>query len=487
MPERCLTVNSFDEDNAMQVNQEVSPRSNSSFIHASQPIHSNLEQVSAGANKVRGRKAKATKAPTRVERQELLYDAIRNLKDDLENAGFGPLLKLPTTLKPIAEPVEDPKTGGLIGHIEEELGTYIQRVGIRDNFFQRQPFDHSQDKIYRRLIKDFIEGAAMPEAKVAALGSSAAASSLDETGVKYSVIDGLQRLYCYCIAILLVLRGEKLLESRCISKEAWEYFRPTIEQSGNSTLATEKLLKRIIRYEIFWKIGLQDLLHYMVTFNTGQRAMSVQVQLEIMRRPLLDALIEARIPVWLDTHNIPGQSKPKDQFAASDLVLAARAFIEANPQLKKPDEAADLLEAGAEFDFDTASDVGNIQDVVGCLRTIGVDLQKKIVDRYAHNPTNRYILSSGGIFFVSLAAACGKIRQSLNEKYLQGAFERLDAIIIAGEDDPLNLEDYQRVLQGIKTSRGKAMRRLVYDTFLRFFNGTTMNLDWVDAARQMSL
>jgi len=31
------------------------------------------------------------------------------------------------------------------------------------------------------------------------------------------------------------------------------------------------------------------------------------------------------------------------------------------------------------------------------------------------------------------------------------------------------------------------MRRLVYDTFLRFFNGTTQRLDWADAARQMSV
>jgi hypothetical protein len=54
-------------------------------------------------------------------------------------------------------------------------------------------------------------------------------------------------------------------------------------------------------------------------------------------------------------------------------------------------------------------------------------------------------------------------------------------------DDPLNLEEYHRVVGSIKPSRGKAMRRLVYDTFLRFFNGTTTRLDWEGAARQMSV
>ena len=303
--------------------------------------------------KVRGRKPKLSKAPTRVERQDLLREQIMKLKDDLELAGFGSLLQLPKTLEPIAPAVDDPKTGGKIGHIEEELGTYIQRVRISENFFQRQPFDHLQDKIYRRLIKDFIEGAAMPEAKIAALGQTGSASSLDEPGVTYSVIDGLQRLCCYCIAILLVFRREELLNLRCISKDAWDYFEPTIMGLGDNKSSTEKLLRRVIRYEVFWNIYLEELLHYMVTFNTGQRAMSVQVQLEIMRRPLLTALEHAQIPIFKDTASLPGQSKPKDQFAASDLVLAARAFIEANPQLKKPDEAADLLEAGAASDFDT--------------------------------------------------------------------------------------------------------------------------------------
>ena len=54
------------------------------------------------------------------------------------------------------------------------------------------------------------------------------------------------------------------------------------------------------------------------------------------------------------------------------------------------------------------------------------------------------------------------------------------------EDDPLNLEEYQETINNIRTFRGKSIRRLVYDTFLRFFNGTTTTLDWADAARQIS-
>jgi hypothetical protein len=38
-----------------------------------------------------------------------------------------------------------------------------------------------------------------------------------------------------------------------------------------------------------------------------------------------------------------------------------------------------------------------------------------------------------------------------------------------------------------KSSRGKAIRRLVYDTFRRFFNGTTSRLEWQDTYRGRTL
>lgn len=439
--------------------------------------------------KVRGRKPKA-KAATKTERQELLRQRILSLKDDLEAAGFGALLKVPGPVALLADPINDPKTKGSIAHVEEELGTYIQRVRITENFYQRQPFEHLEDKIYRRLIRDFIEGAAMPESKVAALGMhGGVCTALDDLGIRYSVIDGLQRLYCFCIALLVVWQREKLLQDRCITQAAWDYMKDIVEKSPDPKTATEALLKQRTRYEIFWNIGLEELLHYMVTFNTGQRSMSVQVQLEIMRKPLLDALEhDAKITIYKDTENVQGRSKPKDHFAASDLVLATRAFIEYNPQLKKPDEAESLLETTAGFtDLHSSFDVGDVTDVVMTMKRIAVDIHHKIMERYADNPANRYILSGGGIFLVSFAAACGKVRNLFDTSSLNAALERLLKELAKPGDDPLNLDEYQRVVGNIKTSRGKAMRRLIYDTFLRFFNGTTPRLDWTDAARQMSV
>lgn len=137
-------------------------------------------------------------------------------------------------------------------------------------------------------------------------------------------------------------------------------------------------------------------------------------------------------------------------------------------------------------DIQTSFDVGDINDVVATLKKIAVDIHQKIMERYADNPTHKYILSSGGIFLVSFAATCGKVRNTLNMTSLDGALQRLMKELNKPDDDPLKLEEYQKTVNNIKTSRGKSIRRLVYDTSFRFFNGTTPTLDWADAARQIS-
>ena len=443
----------------------------------------------------RGRASKTVvKAPNRVERQELLRKRVMNIKEELENSGFGALLVPPSAITPIADAVPDPKTKGLIAYVEEPLGTYIQRVSVHDNFAQRQPFDHLRDPIYMRLIRDFIEGAAMPEAKIAALTTTPAsgrAELLTQPNIRYSVIDGLQRLYCYLIAILLVFQREKLVQDRCITQEAWEYFRPSVESAGAAQAATAELLKRNTRYEIFYQIDLEGLLHYMVTFNTGQRRMSLDVQLEIMQRPLIDELASsANIPIWHETQNVPGKSQPKEQFSASDLIISARAFITANPQVKKQDQTEELLEADERYlALDSTFDVGDIKDVVLTLKRITTDIHRNIMVAYSDNPTHKYILSSGGMFLLSFAAACGKLRTDSknNMAMLEGALLRLNQLIESGGDDPMSLDEYQRTLDKIKSSRGKTIRRLVYDTFRRFFNGTTSRLEWADTYSGLTL
>ena len=50
--------------------------------------------------------------------------------------------------------------------------------------------------------------------------------------VYFSVIDGIQRLCCYLIAVLLVWQRERLIRDHVIGEETWEYFKGVVEATG---------------------------------------------------------------------------------------------------------------------------------------------------------------------------------------------------------------------------------------------------------------
>lgn len=439
----------------------------------------------------RGRRPKAAPPPKKFERQEALKNRIVGLAEELASNGFSDLLTALTPIQPVAPEVTDQKTTARIAHVEEPLAVYLQRTSIKDNLSQRPPFDHIADPIYRRLMRDFIQGAQMPEVKIAALRDlNNRIKSLDEDGINYSIIDGLQRSWCYSTTVLLALHRERLVTDRCVTVEAWDYFRPFIEKLGDAQTAARTLLGRTIRYEIYYNIDLEGLLHYMVTFNTAQRRMSLQVQLEIMRKPLIDEIESAaKIKVFRDTHDIEASGrtqKPKEQFAASDIAVAAEAFITNNAQASQREIAEDLLEKDSGYTA-TGVDVGDIADVVNMLRRVAQDIHPLMLLVYRNEPGKKFYFSGGGTFLTGFAAACGYVRNRNNMKMLDGALEKLIALLKLPSEDPLALEEYQELIKNITSSRGKMMRRLVYDTFLRFFLGTTTRLEWTDAYRSLSL
>lgn len=324
----------------------------------------------------------------------------------------------------------------------------------------------------------------MPESKIAALvkGLGHRAKSLDAPDIYYSIIDGLQRQYCYGLAVLLVWRRERLVDEGLIAKDAWDYFQEPVESTGDAQAATEALLSRAMRYEIFYNIDLEGLLHYMVTFNTGQRRMSLAVQLEIMRWPLIEELGNLGIPIWKYMEGGPGNTKVRDRFAAADLVLAVDAFITSNPQVAATKEAERFLNEDKGY----LGDVGDITDVAADLKSIATELHPEIARVYANEPSKRSLLSDRAAFLASLAAACGYVRSRMSMKALDGGLDKLLEETRRPVDDPLGLDDYFDALSTITTSKGKATRRLVYDTFSRFFTGTTVRLEWMDTARQIT-
>jgi hypothetical protein len=430
-----------------------------------------------------GRKPRARRS-ARYDRLLNLRDRLINLCDELRAEG----IKLPP-VGPIRltepEPDTDQKTGALIGKVKELLGVYIQRASIVENQSQRPGFDHLAEPVYRRLIWDFMRNDALiPESKVAVLaaGDNKAVQSLVETDVRYSVIDGLQRLNCMLIALLLLLRGEDLLDTGLITSEAWEYFSDAVQkvhaEHGGAKAAVEHLLSRSVRYEVFYNLDLSKLVSYMVTFNTAQKRMSLQHQLEIMQQPLVRRL-HARMEVFDDLNRLPGMTKPKEQFAATDLLLAIQAIVTADPQVSADEEAERLLESD---DFTSVEDFGEIDELFDILLRICSEIHPKVTSVYAGDPGRAYILSHSKIFLIGACAACGHVRNNKGIKAVHKALEALcEKLKALATEDPLNLDAYAEASDAITSSRGKTLRNLVYLTFKQFFYGSTPELDWKDS------
>ena len=127
-------------------------------------------------------------------------------------------------------------------------------------------------------------------------------------------------------------------------------------------------------------------------------------------------------------------------------------------------------------DIQTSFDVGDINDVVATLKKIAVDIHQKIMERYADNPTHKYILSSGGIFLVSFAATCGKVRNTLNMTSLDGALQRLMKELNKPDDDPLKLEEYQKTVDNIKPPGARASGD--WSTTRPFVSSTALRPRW---------
>jgi hypothetical protein len=430
----------------------------------------------------RERGSTRVKKPTRIERTRKLHEVLINLAQELKSSGFISVLSPPGPITIIGPEIEDPKTQGKIGHVREPLGIYIQRLSVEDNFFQRPPFDHLTDPIYRRLIRDFIEGAAMPESRVAALSWAGGVRSLDADNIRFSIIDGLQRLYCFLIAILLVWRREHLVDDGVIPEEAWNFFAESVKRLGDPEIATGSLLRRTIRYEIFYAISLAGLLHYMVTFNSSQRRMSLRVQLEIMKKPLIEHLKSEGIPIWEDIGRMPGETRPKDKFLASDIVLATQAFITHNAHVTTAVETERFLDENQPY----LDNIGDISDIMRTLKRISTEIHAKIAEVYPSNSAQRFLMMNGDPFLLGFVAACGYVRNRGSMEILDKALDKLLGEFDRPGDDPLRLEAYKGALDTVNVSRGKDARRLVDDTFRRFFLGVTTELDWLDTASQIT-
>jgi len=210
--------------------------------------------------------------------------------------------------------------------------------------------------------------------------------------------------------------------------------------------------------------------------------MSLRVQLEIMKKPLIEHLKSEGIPIWEDLGRMPGELRPKGKFLASDIILATQAFITHNAHVTTAVETERFLDENQPY----LDNIGEITDIMRILKRISGEVHGKIAQAYQADPSQRFLMTTGDPFLMGFVAACGYVRNRSNMEILDKALDRLLGEFDRTASDPLRIEAYQRALETIHAARGRDARRLVDDTFRRFFLGVTTELDWLDTASQIT-
>src|SRR5262249_10304974 len=142
----------------------------------------------------------------------------------------------------------------------------LTRFSGLSHWFQRKTFHHTRDPIYQRLIVAILKGYYVPPLRVAAVADEGVVDDPTQA-TAWTLIDGLQRSTCYIIAVLMAALGDELVEMGCIDELNWnEVFREHAEACD-----VDDLLARQQQLEVFYRIDLPGVLHFMLLLNGAQR------------------------------------------------------------------------------------------------------------------------------------------------------------------------------------------------------------------------
>jgi hypothetical protein len=409
--------------------------------------------------------AKKTKRVPVSEQYSNLQAACRNVVTHLKRKG----IELPeASIQTIGEGLRDSKTGAMVVNALASVVFLLTRFSGLSHWFQRKTFHHTRDSIYQRLIVAILKGYYVPPLRVAAVADKGVVDD-PKNAPDWTLIDGLQRTTCYIIAVLMAALGEELVEMGCIDEKIWnETFR---EHAAACDI--NELLRRQQQLEVFYKIDLAGVLHFMLLLNGAQRQMNAKIQLELMNIPLIKMLEQEGIQLVKEQEKAADHKMEKTMFKGSNLIVAVQGYMQKNPQVMTTGETESFLSEEGEY----LSDVEDMNDVINVLKIVTGPLHKAVLSL-----SDSTVLSEGEVFTTALLAAAAKYADMTSFEQLLPAMKRLVADVEAGKD-PMALETYWEVYGKIKSGKGRKIRSIICSAFLEYFRGNCKQLEWEENAR----
>jgi hypothetical protein len=409
-----------------------------------------------------------TKKPKRVpvkEQYSNLQEACRNVVHHLKRKG----VEIPeTSIKTVGDGLPDAKTNAMVINALATVAFLLTRFSGMSNWFQRKTFHHTRDPIYQRLIVAILKGYYVPPLRVAAVADEGVIED-PTTADDWTLIDGLQRTTCFIIAVLMAALGEELVEMGCIDETNWnETFREHAEACD-----IKKLLVRQQQLEVFYRIDLAGVLHFMLLLNGAQRQMNAKIQLELMNVPLIKLLQKEGIQLVKEQEKAADYKLEKSSFKGSNLIVAVQAYMQKNPQVMTTEEKESFLSDEGEY----LAPVEDMGDVIQVLKIVTGPLHNAMLKMLEST-----VLSEGEVFVTALMAAAAKKADMSSFEELLASLKRLVNDVEAGKD-PMAIDTYWEVYRNIKAGKGRKIRSIICAGFLEYFRGNCKQLEWEENAR----
>jgi hypothetical protein len=114
--------------------------------------------------------------------------------------------------------------------------------------------------------------------------------------------------------------GYELVEMGCIDENIWN---ETFQEHADAC-DIDELLRRQQQLEVFYKIDLAGVLHFMLLLNGAQRQMTAKIQLKLMNIPLVQLLEEQGIQPVKEQEKATDHKLEKAAFKASNLIVGVQ-------------------------------------------------------------------------------------------------------------------------------------------------------------------
>lgn len=369
---------------------------------------------------------------------------------------------------------KDLKSGTHVIYCQASLDKYLDIVGEEFGEFSLQRKRESH-KAYKRLREDIIEGALLPSITLSVkhhlvsdiIANSDNTEKLQELLSRDDVVDildGLQRTY---IISDLKKNGITFKEGQTLLLEYW--LEP----------------------------DLSKLIYRMIVLNSGQKAMSMRHQIELLFLSLQETISSRLEGIEIIKEKDQKRRTQVKKYHLSSIVASYNAFITASHETDKENLVAQKLIDDGAFDSSEEELTAQFEDFMHYLRVF-IDLDEKCWNIYTVDQVNEYgeeielgdsqnWLGSENVM-VSVFSAISQFLNTGKRSRVDQAFDKLFAEIENGNLDPLGLNTFNQVKIGLiykKANMGFVTRKLIHTGFKEYFRDcgdTSLAGCWPQAA-----